>query len=211
MKPHNLISAEGNGHLDNQYKLDLVAKNEDGSLIGKVLTSIAVAVVIFSFFAMTPYFRSLFHTMKTETVISQPTQPKLSPTTHLDAYLWTAKLKLEDLKLNHRLAISLTDAGSLKVGGSISKQEATAWNNFQKWYENKDGFPKFVHAVDVTATSGDIPELKSVWFDASPTAYFTDGRVGNIGTVLNDGWKIVSIEAWAVFVERNGTTITLSY
>ena len=129
----------------------------------------------------------------------------------MDAFVWTTKLKLEDLKLNHRLQVSASETNELKIKGNISKQEAKNWKAFLDWYEAKDGFPKLNHYVEASATTSNIPELKSVWFDTKPTAYFTDGRSGSIGTSFEDGWEIVSIEAWAVFVQRNGTTVMLQY
>lgn len=129
----------------------------------------------------------------------------------MDAFVWTTKLKLEDLKLNHRLQVSASATNDLVIKGNISKQEAENWKAFLDWYEGKDGFPKLSHYVESSATTSNIPELKSVWFDSKPTAYFTDGRSGNIGTSFEDGWEIVSIEPWAVFVQRNGTTIMLQY
>ncbi len=99
----------------------------------------------------------------------------------------------------------------LQIFGDISTQEIPNWKNFVSWYESKEGFPKLDHKVGFGATTGNIPVLRSVWFDAKPTAYFADGSSGNLGTVLENGWKIVGIEAWAIFVERNGTTITLSF
>lgn len=129
----------------------------------------------------------------------------------MEAFVWTTKLKLEDLKLNHRLQVTTNDANDVVINGNISKQEAPNWQAFLGWYESKDGFPVLTHNVNTNATSGNIPELKSVWFDTKPTVYFTDGRSGNIGTSFEDGWKIINIEAWAVFVERNGNTVMLQY
>lgn len=129
----------------------------------------------------------------------------------MDAFIWTTKLKLEDLKLNHRLEVSASKKNDLVIKGNISKQEAENWKAFLGWYESKNGFPKLNHYVETSATTSNIPELKSVWFDTKPTAYFADGRSGNIGTSFEDGWEIVSIEAWAVFVQRNGTTVMLQY
>ncbi len=197
--------------LREQFKNEVIIKTDEGSVLGKIGTAIAAIIIVFSVYYMTPYILNFLSSQKTQvTVIQSPVTKPLSAK-HLEAYLWTAKLKLEDLKLNHRLKISLSDGNELKIDGSISKNELPNWNDFQTWYATKEGFPKLTHSVSTTATVGDIPELKSVWFDATPTAYFVDGRSGNIGTVLNDGWKIISIEAWAVFVERNGTTITLNY
>ncbi len=140
-----------------------------------------------------------------------PEQKAIVTPKFMEAFVWTTKLKLEDLKLNHRLQVTTNDANDVVINGSISKQEASNWQAFLGWYESKDGFPVLTHNVNANATSGNIPELKSVWFDTKPTAYFTDGRSGNIGTSFEDGWKIISIEAWAVFVERDGNTVMLQY
>lgn len=129
----------------------------------------------------------------------------------MDAFVWTSKLKLEDLKLNHRLQVYTDATNDLVIKGNISQEESNNWQAFLTWYQGKDGFPNLKHYVETSATSSNIPELKSVWFDTNPTAYFIDGRSGNIGTSFKDGWKIVNIEAWAVFVERNGTTVMLQY
>lgn len=135
----------------------------------------------------------------------------LKASEYMEAFVWTSKLKLEDLKLNHRLQVSVGSANNLVVKGSISKQETDNWKAFLGWYESREGFPTLNHSVETNATSSNIPELKSVWFDIKPTAYFSDGRSGNVGTSFEDGWKIVSIQTWAVFIERNGTKIMLQY
>lgn len=211
MKPNTLINTSDEQTLRNQYTHDVVTQNDDSSLFGKILMGIACIVIAFSSYIIMPHFLSQFKQSSPRLQIAEQETKQTIPLKHLDAYLWTAKLKLEDLKLNHRLAISLSDENNLRITGIISMQETANWQSFQEWYKTKEGFPKLVHSVNANASSGDIPELKSVWFDANPTAYFVDGRFGKIGAVLDDGWKIVSIEAWAVFVERNGTTIALNY
>lgn len=211
MKPNDLIQRDDADQIQSIYISEPAEKTSHASLIANILTAFAAIVIIVSVFVMTPHFANYFKQSEKQALNSIAKPEEQVPPAHLEAYLWTAKLKLEDLKLNHRLDIGLSDTRTLKIEGNISKQEVPSWNSFQNWYESKEGFPKLDHKVSTNAKTGDIPELKSVWFDATPTAYFADGRFGNIGTVLNDGWKIVSIEAWAVFVERNGTTITLSY
>ncbi len=130
---------------------------------------------------------------------------------YIDAFVWTAKLKLEDLQLNHRLQIKVANQSKLEVSGNISQKELPKWQRFLSWYDTKQGFPELKHVVNTTETVGNIPELETVWFDANPTAYFADGSSGNAGSILEDGWEIVNIEAWAVFIKRNGTVITLAF
>lgn len=130
---------------------------------------------------------------------------------YLEAFAWTARLKLEDLKLNHRLKIATSIEEGLVIKGKISTEEVSSWNEFLAWYEEKPEFPALALDVTTDAKTGNIPTLESVWFDKKPTAYFADGSFGNEGTILSDGWQIVDIESWAVFIRRKGTTITLPY
>lgn len=134
-----------------------------------------------------------------------------TPIEHVEAYVWTTKLKVEELNLHHRLDVKATNKNSIIVDGKISKEEAGDWDTFLKWYESKADFPPLSHKVEATAISGNIPKLQSVWFNEEPTAYFKDGSFGSIGTVIQDGWEIKGIEPWAVFVERDNAIITLNF
>lgn len=143
-------------------------------------------------------------------IIERPISPKTF-TKHIEAYAWTARLKVEELKLHHRLNVKVENENSISIDGNISKEETQNWDEFLAWYDTKPEFPTLSHQVEATAISGNIPKLKSVWFNENSTAYFTDGSFGNIGTIIQDGWEIKGIEGWAVFVERDEATITLSY
>ena len=209
MKPHNLIEKSIDPSLNNEI-VERASSTSNRPLAKRIFSSVGFLVLCLAIVAITPLSLKLMpkaHTDTQEVVVTE----KQMPAKYTDAYIWTAKLKLEDLKLNHRLKINSNDANSIKIDGNISPQEVGRWEEFLNWYHGKEGFPMLTHSVNASAIEGNIPELKSVWFNNSPTAYFADGSFGKIGSVLNDGWKIVSIEAWAVFVERDGTTITLAY
>ena len=210
MKPHNLVNAEAN-HFGNHFSQQGEDEDQEETFAKKLTTGMVASILVFSVYAISPYVMNIFEGSNNQApIITTAPEPSVSPT-YVDSFIWTAKLKLEDLKLNHRLKITTNDQSQLLIVGNISSQEVPNWESFLNWYESREGFPDLVHTVGFGAVSGNIPILTSVWFDASPTAYFADGSSGRVGTVLKDGWKIVGIEAWAIFVERDGTTITLGY
>lgn len=211
MKPHILVNADVDQQYSSHFSHEVMDEEQRDSFFKKLLSSLIAVILVFSIYAVSPHILGWLNGTKEQTVTIQPVTQEPANKAYLDAYIWTAKLKLEDFKLNHRLQITATGQDQLQIIGDISTQEISNWKSFLKWYESKEGFPILNHTVNFNAITGNIPVLKSVWFDATPTAYFTDGSSGSIGTVLKNGWKIVGIEAWAIFVERNGTTITLSY
>ena len=130
---------------------------------------------------------------------------------YTEAYTWAVRSKLEDLNLHHRLrAISGTD-GAINVIGQISSKEEKRWNSFREWYQARTGYPVLKDDVRVSEAARDLPEIKSVWLDQSPTVFFQDGSKGGIGERIADGWTIVYIDRTAVLIERDGATITLAY
>ncbi|MEO0327119.1 MAG: hypothetical protein AAF217_00835 [Pseudomonadota bacterium] len=128
-----------------------------------------------------------------------------------DAFAWTIRTKLEDLKLNHRLKVSSASAETIRIQGSISDAEVTSWNAFLRWYDTKQNFPQLIRDVSRTTLDRNLPEVKSVWLDDQPTAFLKDGTVATVGSSLPDGWKVVSIDATSVKIERDGTFISLTY
>lgn len=127
------------------------------------------------------------------------------------AYAWTVRTKLEDLKLNHRLRVSSTAEGSIRLSGTISDADVPAWTAFLRWYDTKPTFPSLIRDVKRTTIDRNLPEIKSVWLDQEPTVFLKDGTVAKIGSRLKDGWTIVSIDATDVKIERDGTIISLTY
>jgi len=209
MKPHNLIEKTIDPSLNNEI-VERASTASSLSLARRILAGAGLIILGLVVVAITPLSLKLMPKAHTDTQNIVVVE-KQAPAKYMDAFIWTAKLKLEDLKLNHRLKINSDDSSSMKIDGDISQQEVERWQEFLNWYDGKEGFPVLSHSINVSTIEGNIPELKSVWFNNRPTVYFTDGRFGTIGTIFDDGWKIVSIEAWAVFIERDGALITLSY
>jgi len=211
MKPSNLIQATAdksyNNEALNNTRLEMKSLRTINSWL-VLLASLSIMGALFIVMVGIP--KNIQQAYFEEPVVAVE-KTGVATNKFTDAFIWTTKLKLEDLKLNHRLQVSANSKNDLVINGNISKEEAENWQSFLSWYESKEGFPSLKHDVETSATSSNIPELKSVWFDTNPTAYFIDGRSGNIGTSFEDGWRIVSIEAWAVFVERNGKTVMLQY
>jgi len=129
----------------------------------------------------------------------------------LESFSWTARTKLEDLKLNHRLRVSATATGSLRIFGNISDGELPRWTNFLQWYDSNPTFPPLIRDVNRQNINKDLPKISSVWIDDNPSVVFNDGVVANVGSEIRGGWRVVSIDTAAVVIERDGSVISLTY
>jgi hypothetical protein len=139
------------------------------------------------------------------TVATAPTQD------NGEAFAWTVRVKLEDLQLNHKLRVSSTPDGSIRVFGNVSDKELPRWTSFLQWYDTKSNFPQLIRDVSRANVGTNIPQIKSVWLDDNPSVFFKDGTVGSVGSNLKAGWKIVSIDDASVMIERDGAIISLTY
>ncbi len=128
-----------------------------------------------------------------------------------EAFAWTVRVKLEDLKLNHKLRASPTADGSIRVYGNVSDAELPRWTSFLQWYDSTSNFPPLIRDVSRAKIGSNIPQIKSVWLDDNPSVFFKDGIVGSIGSNIKDGWKIVDINDASVMIERDGAVISLTY
>lgn len=139
------------------------------------------------------------------TVATSPNQD------HDQAFAWTVRVKLEDLQLNHKLRVSPTADGSIRVYGNVSDDELPRWTSFLQWYDTTSNFPPLIRDVSRAKVGTNLPQIKSVWLDDNPSVFFKDGTVGNVGSSLKAGWKIVSIDDASVMIERDGAIISLTY
>lgn len=130
---------------------------------------------------------------------------------HDEAFAWTVRVKLEDLKLNHKLRALPTTDGSIRVFGNISDAELPRWTSFLQWYDTTSNFPPLIRDVSRAEMGTDLPQIKSVWLDNNPSVFFKDGIVGNVGSSIKGGWKIVDITDASVMIERDGAIISLTY
>lgn len=130
---------------------------------------------------------------------------------HDQAFAWTVRVKLEDLQLNHKLRVSPTADGSIRVFGNISDKELPRWTSFLQWYDTTSNFPPLIRDVSRANVNTNLPQIKSVWLDDNPSVFFKDGTVGNVGSSLKAGWKIVGIDDVSVMIERDGAIISLTY
>jgi len=139
------------------------------------------------------------------TVASAPSQD------HEQAYAWTVRVKLEDLQLNHKLRVSSTADGSIRIYGNVSDKELPRWTSFLQWYDTTKNFPPLIRDVSRANMGTDLPQIKSVWLDDNPSVFFKDGTVGKVGSNIKAGWKIVSIDDASIMIERDGAIISLTY
>lgn len=130
---------------------------------------------------------------------------------HDQAFAWTVRVKLEDLQLNHKLRVSPTADGSIRVYGNVSDKELPRWTSFLQWYDTTSNFPPLIRDVSRANVGTNLPQIKSVWLDDNPSVFFKDGTVGNVGSSVKAGWKIVSIDDASVMIERDGAIISLTY
>ncbi|MEM8651230.1 MAG: FHA domain-containing protein [Pseudomonadota bacterium] len=130
---------------------------------------------------------------------------------HTEAFAWTVRTRLEDLKLNHRLRVLSTSDGSIRVYGNISDAELPRWTAFLQWYDTTSDFPPLIRDVNRTTVDRNLPQIKSVWLDQEPTVFFKDGSVANIGTEIKDGWRVVNINSASIMLERDGAVVSLTY
>jgi len=130
---------------------------------------------------------------------------------NLEAFAWTVRTRLEDLKLNHRLRVIPTQDGSLRVQGRVGDGDVARWTAFLRWYDANPGLPPLVRDVQRTRADHDLPGIKSVWLDDKPTVFFKDGTSAMVGARVHDGWLVVGINADGVMLQRDGTTLSLTY
>jgi len=132
-------------------------------------------------------------------------------TGHDEAFAWTVRVKLEDLSLNHKLRVATTADGSIRVFGNISDKELPRWTNFLQWYDTTTNFPPLIRDVSRTDVDSNLPRIKSVWLDDNPSVFFNNGVIGNVGSEIQNGWKIIEITDASVMIERDGTVISLTF
>lgn len=126
-------------------------------------------------------------------------------------FTWATRAQLEDLKLNHRLQADSTADGSIRVFGTISDKESARWTSFLRWYDTKTGFPPLIRDVQSVGEQRDLPEIKSVWLGLEPTAIMQDGSIVKIGSQIRGGWKVITINKNGMTIERDGSTVSLTY
>jgi hypothetical protein len=129
----------------------------------------------------------------------------------LEAFAWRARAQLEDLGLNRGLRIASGAPGALKITGSINETQSSAWNEFLRWYDGNSDFPKLIREVSRSEIDTGLPALQSVWLDGEPTVYFKDGASAKVGETVSGDWTIREITAASVTVERDGSTVALTF
>jgi hypothetical protein len=137
--------------------------------------------------------------------------PASKEAANLEAFAWRARAQLEDLGLNRGLRVASGAPGVLKITGTISEAQSSSWNEFLRWYDANPDFPKLIREVSRSEVETGLPALQSVWLDGEPTVYFKDGASATVGETVNGDWKIKEINAASVLVERDGSTVALTF
>ena len=133
------------------------------------------------------------------------------PAVSVPVALQAAREALANAGLAHMIRLQPVGDSTLKADGIVPDSVAGEWTGFLQWYDGKRGFPPLVNAVSVSGDNQDLPSISTVWLGQTPLVEFTDGTRGQIGSVLEGGWRIVGIDRSAVSLERNGATISVTY
>lgn len=136
---------------------------------------------------------------------SNPDEAKLT-----EQFVWAVKIKLEDLKLSHKVTANAMDNGSIRIRGTIGDNDTANWNSFLYWYDQRKGFPTAVRDVKRDKQESDLPKVKSIWMEEPATAFFQDGTSATIGEKLWFDWVVVDITRAGVVLERDGSRLELS-
>lgn len=128
---------------------------------------------------------------------------------HLDAYAWSVRVRLENLDILRPLAVSVTGDGKIAVTGNLMKTHEERYRAFKQWMQEQNGFPELVDQVNILEISPEFPRVRSVWLGTKPAVHFETGESASIGTVIANGWTILSISRDSITLERQGTVIEM--
>jgi hypothetical protein len=181
-----------------------------------VLAIVPLAWGVFSGFALTAADASgriinAIHSGVSEASQSVLGSKSINLSEDTNAFAWTTRTKIEDLKLNHRVRVKGTPDGSIRVTGTISDTDVPAWTAFLQWYDSNPGLPPLIRDVVRKDIAGDVPQVSSVWIDENPTAVFKDGTVAGIGSRVQNGWTVVAVSNQSVTLERDGAYVNLTF
>jgi len=135
--------------------------------------------------------------------------PKTSD--YMDAYVWTARVRLEALGLDRYLRVSATENNQIFVSGQLLPGLESRYEMFKTWFNAHETFPPLVDEVNVIKATGNFPRVLSVWLGDKPSVHLETGTNVGIGGNIGDGWTVVAINALALILERDGTVIELSH
>ena len=130
---------------------------------------------------------------------------------YMNAFVWTTRVRLEDLGLGKSLKVSSTPDGKILIRGALLPNHLGRYNIFKGWFQSRESYPPLVDEVSFIKTSGLFPKIRSVWLGDEPTIHLANGKNAKVGSTFGDGWTVVEIGRLAMTLERNGTIIELSY
>ena len=182
-----------------------------------VAAAIAIAAIFLPGLA-NDYIQDRIHSAKVINEAEPEVQPQLSGTSgtitkekYIEAFVWVARGKLEDLGINQSLKVTGADDEKIEITGTIISNQKGRYEIFKSWFADNENFPELLDEVEVLEVWGSLPGVKSVWLGEPALAYFDDGTTGRIGEEIGDGWEIVKIDQAAILLHKNGTLISMDY
>lgn len=118
--------------------------------------------------------------------------------------------KLEEMSLHSSVRVQSTTDGMLKVTGAISEANLAQWNQFLKWYDTNPRFPRLVRSVS-HSSNNDLPQVESVWLSGKPEVFLKGGATAVVGDTIDGGWKVMSIQPGMLVLQRDGSSVTLTF
>ena len=149
-----------------------------------------------------------------EASVETPSQTRigaLSEAEYLEAFVWVARGKLEDLGIHHTLSVKVSGPNHIEISGNIAESFSGRYELFKHWFNNRENFPELQDKVQKVEVFGAIPGVKSVWLGEKQLAFFDDGSSGGVGAMIGEGWEILKIDQLEIVLQREGTVVAVEY
>lgn len=119
--------------------------------------------------------------------------------------------KLDESGLRRLTASADRINGTVKVRGSVRKNEFASWRDASKWFDTKYGRSVMLDAhVDTAADSVTLPfSINAVWMGDSPRLTLHDGSQRFAGDFLPGGWRLDKIGKDSVTIWKDGESLTV--
>ncbi len=187
------------------------------SIIG-ALAGIALVMMMFGFAYRAEFASAVNQLMRFEKIENNGVTPvaekqpvTLNQEDYLNAFVWTTRVHLQDLRLGNSLKVSTTPDGEILIRGTLLPGHAGRYDMFRAWFQSREAYPPLVDAVSFVKLSDHFPKIRSVWLGENPVLHLDNGKDATVGSTMGDGWIIVEIGRLAMKLERDGAVIELIY
>jgi hypothetical protein len=128
-----------------------------------------------------------------------------------DAAREALRLELDKAGFGSEIRLEMNPSGSLVAAGTIDPSQAAKWRDILKWYDSRPNSPLLVNNVTRSAQMAEMPQLRSVWVDSSPSVVTSTGQTVRVGDTITGGWQIESINRNGVVLTKDGKSTRLTF